>query len=69
MRAVDSWRRGEADLAKKTGIKREIGGHKTLISLTTQFSGIVIIRRNWIQASKGNTNKIIGASAIVSFIF
>lgn len=49
--------------------KGRAGGHRILISLTTQFSRIAIIQRNWIQAAKGNTNKIIVVTVTVFFIF
>lgn len=69
MRAVDSWTRGGIELATKQSLKRGAGGYKILMTLITQFSSIVIIQKNWIQAGKGNTNKIIVGSTIVFFIF
>ena len=38
--------------------KRGVESQKTLISLTAQFSRIIIIQKNWIQDGKGNSNKI-----------
>lgn len=49
--------------------KARVGGHRILILLTTRFSRIAIIQRNWIQAAKGNANKIIVVSVTVFFIF